>query len=183
MPKRKLPPNQDVIDMYDSGMSTGEIAEKCGVQPITVSCLLRRLGHKQRSAKEAAKVCAERGRTKKTSYWLGKTQPPAMVEKRVAAIRGDKHWLWKGGKDRRGYRRKVSKEQCELCGTCENLGIHHRDFDHYHDDPDNLQVLCVSCHMSLHKQAYWNAVHSGQMPPVGNAPIGWRREGKEVING
>jgi transposase-like protein len=51
MPKRKLPPNNEVIEMYDSGMSCGEIAEKCGVVYDTVYSLLKRIGHKTRNIK------------------------------------------------------------------------------------------------------------------------------------
>ena len=51
-----------------------------------------------------------------------------------------------------------------------------RLFDHYDNRPENLQVLCVSCHMSLHKRAYWEAIHNDEDPPVSNGPIGWDRE-------
>ncbi len=78
------------------------------------------------------------------------------------------------GKDSRLYRTKVKKEYCEQCHAVKNLGIHHKDFDHYNDVPDNLQVLCVSCHMSLHKKAYWDAIHSGKEPPHSNGRVGWK---------
>jgi len=180
MPKRKLPPNEEVVAMYRSGMSCGEIAEKCNVAPVTVTSLLRRIGEPRRSAAEAAQVRNERGRTKKVRYWQGKKQSPEMVEKRVSKIRGEKHYMWKGGKSRRAYRGIIEKEACEECTSRQNLGIHHRDFDHYNDEPENLQVLCVSCHMSLHKQAYWDAIHDGRTPPVSNGPIGWERNGGET---
>lgn len=177
MPPRKLPPNEQIIEMYDSGMSTGEIAEKFGVAPVTVSSLLWRIGHPMRSPKEAARLVVERGRYKPARYWQGKRQPAEMVERRVSKIRGENHWLWKGGDSRRPYRDVVEKVECDLCGTRENLGIHHRNFDHYDNEPSNLQVLCVGCHMSLHKQAYWDAIHAGEKPPLTNAPIGWKKEG------
>ncbi len=65
----------------------------------------------------------------------------------------------------------------DRCGTKKHLGLHHVDFDHYNDDPSNLAVLCVSCHMSLHKKAYWDAVHDGSEPRRSNGPVGWKKGG------
>lgn len=39
---------------------------------------------------------------------------------------------------------------CAKCGSAENLVIHHADFNHSNNDPNNLQCLCVSCHSKLH---------------------------------
>lgn len=176
MPNRKLPPNEEVIAMYRSGMSCGEIAERTGVAPITVTSLLRRLGEPRRTTQEAADLREQRGRGKPSRFWLGKKQPADMVERRTSKIRGEAHYLWKGGKSRRAYREAITKEVCSRCGAIENLGIHHKNLDHYDNDPSNLEVLCVSCHSSTHKQAYWDAVHAGQEPPKSNAPIGWSRK-------
>lgn len=175
MSKRKLPPNEIVIELYESGLSTGEIAEMHGVKPVTVVSLLTRIGHPRRSAKEAAILRVARGRAPRVAYWEGKKQPREMVERRISKIRGERHYLWKGGRSRRQYRGKVEKVLCDECGATLNLGIHHRNFDHYDNRPENLQVLCVSCHMSLHKQAYWDAVHKNEEPPRSNGPVGWRR--------
>lgn len=179
MPKRQLPPNETVISLYDNGLSSGEIAELFGVKPITVSSLLHRIGHPLRSPKEAAAIRKEHGRTKVTAYWTGKKQPREMVERRISKIRGEHHYLWKGGKSVRDYRKVVAKEVCATCGVESNLAIHHVNLDHYDNAPDNLIVLCVGCHASIHKQAYWDAIHAGIDPPSSNAPIGWDR-GREV---
>ena len=176
MPKRKLPPDQDVIKMYESGMSTGEIAECYSVSPVTVVSAFRRMGYRLRSSSDAAKLRVARGRADPPRYWEGKKQPPDMVEKRISKIRGPKHYLWKGGVSRRQYRDSITKVSCEGCTARSNLGIHHINFDHYDNRPENLQVLCVSCHMSLHKRAYWEAIHNDEDPPVSNGPIGWDRE-------
>lgn len=175
MPKRELPPNEKVIELYESGMSSGEIAEKYGVKPVTVISLLRRIGHPRRSIGEATRLAEKKGRRRRVRYWLGKKQPPEMVEKRTSKIRGSNHYLWKGGRHRRGYRGMVEKVECAECGARINLGVHHKNFDHYDNDPENLQVLCVSCHMSVHKQAYWDAIHEGREPPKSNGPVGWQR--------
>ena len=180
MPKRKLPKNEIIAELYDSGMSTGEIAELFGVVPCAVCGLLKRMGHKMRSAKEAAAITRSSGRLKTTRYWLGKKQPPEMVEKRASKIRGEAHYLWKGGKDPRRYRSVVEKTSCAKCGTTSNLGIHHVDLDHFNNSPDNLEVLCVSCHMALHKKAYWDAYHAGDAAPKSNGPVGWRHADKDA---
>jgi hypothetical protein len=175
MPNRKLPPNKELIEMYDLGMSCGEIAEKCNVKPVTVNSLFRRIGFKLRDAEEYNRLRSKRGRFRPAKYWQGKKQPPEMVEKRVAPIRGENHYLWKGGESLRPYRGKLIKEKCSNCGSKLNLCIHHKNLDHYDDRTDNLQVLCVSCHMSIHKKAYWDAYHKGDKLPKSNSPIGWKR--------
>ena len=176
MPKRKLPPNEIIIAEYQSGKSSGEIAEKYGVSPITVIGLLRRLNVPRRSTEEAAQIRHKSGRAKTPHYWTGKKQPAAMVEKRVSKIRGENHWLWKGGKDRRLYRDKIEKIKCASCGSKINLGVHHIDYDHYNDSPDNLQILCCSCHLSLHKTEYWKAKRQNKKPRRSNGPVGWNRQ-------
>jgi hypothetical protein len=74
------------------------------------------------------------------------------------------------------YKRTAKRERCAACGSSLNLSVHHQDFDHYNNNPENLQVLCVSCHMRLHKQAYWDAIHEGKIPQRSNGPIGWLRD-------
>jgi len=178
MPSRKLPPNAVVIADYRSGLSSGQIAERYGVKPITVLSLLRRIGEPRRPADEFNRLRVESGRTRAARYWQGKQQPREMVERRISKIRGENHWLWKGGtSDRREYRQVVEKESCVRCGVTERLAIHHLNGDHYDNRVENLQVLCLPCHSSVHKQAYWDAIHAGEMPPKSNAPIGWSRKG------
>lgn len=58
------------------------------------------------------------------------------------------------------YRRLIDKTACLRCQATENLCVHHRDEDHLNNDPANLEVLCMSCHSSLHKQAWWDAKNS-----------------------
>ncbi len=176
MPKRKLPSNETVIKEYREGYSTGEIAEKYNVVPSAVVSCLRRAGEPRRNNTEAQALAIKNKRNKPPFYWKGKRQPKELVEKRSAKIRGKNHYLWKGGKSRRNYRNVIKKVNCESCGIRNNLGIHHKNFDHYDNKADNLQVLCVSCHISLHKKEYWKAVKSGKTPKRSNGPIGWEYE-------
>ena len=163
-----------MIQMYQAGWSTQNIAVKAGVSDSLVCRRLKAAGVRIRTNSEAQILTYKKGR-EKTRYWKGKKVPPAIVERRAAGQRGEKHYLWKGGQSIRRYRGKVKKESCEVCKGRLNLGIHHKDFDHYNNDPTNLQVLCLFCHMSLHKKAYWDAKKAGKVPPKSNGPLGWNR--------
>ena len=176
MPNRKLPPNEIIVAEYRSGMSCGEIAELHNVRPVTVQSLLSRIGEPRRTNAEAAKIRTDRGRTNPSRFWLGKKQSPEMVEKRVSKIRGENHYLWKGGLTKRDYRKVIKKEQCVNCDSRQNLGIHHKDDDHYNNVPENLEVLCVSCHLSLHKTAYWSAIKNGDVLPKSTGQSHWKPE-------
>jgi len=39
---------------------------------------------------------------------------------------------------------------CEICGSIGNIDIHHKDFNHQNNNPDNLMLVCRSCHMKIH---------------------------------
>ena len=177
MPNRILPPNDVLKEMYESPMSSREIADALGANLHTVHSALTRVpGLVMRSQSEAQKLAFARGK-KPARFWLGKKQPPEMVEKRVSKIRGERHYLWSGGKSRREYRNKVKKEKCSSCGARTNLCIHHVNYDHYDNAPENLHVFCVSCHLGLHKTAYWAALRNGTTPPRSTAPSHWKKGG------
>lgn len=48
------------------------------------------------------------------------------------------------------------ENKCECCGLSEWMGkpipleLHHKDFNHYNNSLDNLQILCANCHMQAH---------------------------------
>jgi len=70
-------------------------------------------------------------------------------------------------KDTVVYRQLIKKEKCIKCGTTENLLIHHKDLDHFNNSLSNLEVMCLSCHMRLHKTLNHKGIKS-------NAPAHWR---------
>jgi len=177
--KRKLPQPDVLKTMYESGMSSGEIARKLNANVNTVLSALRAIPDLvRRSNSEAQRLAFAHGKTP-SRFWKGKKQPRDMVERRASKIRGENHWLWKGGKDRRGYRSVVKKQKCDACGARVNLCIHHIDFDHFNDDPENLRVLCLSCHMSLHKAYYWDCKRRGVEPKRSTGPCHWRSAEKK----
>lgn len=52
------------------------------------------------------------------------------------------------------YRQKCLNEkgeQCDNCGSTENIEVHHIDGDRTNDDLDNLLPLCRDCHSRLHR--------------------------------
>lgn len=50
----------------------------------------------------------------------------------------------------------IKENKCECCGLSMWMGkpipleLHHKDFNHYNNDLDNLQILCANCHMQFH---------------------------------
>lgn len=52
--------------------------------------------------------------------------------------------------------RGIKEDKCECCGLSEWMGnpipleLHHKDFNHYNNSLDNLQILCANCHMQAH---------------------------------
>lgn len=88
---------------------------------------------------------------------------------------GKRNGRYKDGTQARPYRDLVVKKQCEKCGTKERLCVHHRNNNHFDNRPENLGVLCHSCHMSHHKTEYWKARRAGVEYEKGNGPVGWRR--------
>ncbi len=42
--------------------------------------------------------------------------------------------------------------KCELCDSENNLQVHHKDFDSSNNASSNAQVLCLTCHIHIHKK-------------------------------
>lgn len=73
---------------------------------------------------------------------------------------GEQNGRFKDGTESTLYRQMVEKRQCLRCETTENLCVHHKDDNHTNNTPSNLEVLCMSCHSRMHKQAWWDARNS-----------------------
>lgn len=51
------------------------------------------------------------------------------------------------------YREKCLNEKgesCEVCGTDENIVVHHIDGDRENNDLENLAPVCLNCHHAIH---------------------------------
>ena len=74
-------------------------------------------------------------------------------ERQVSALRkyhhnkGDNSKILKPDTDR--YQ-KHKTSTCAICGTNDQLEVHHIDKDHKNHDPDNLLTVCESCHQRIH---------------------------------
>jgi hypothetical protein len=52
---------------------------------------------------------------------------------------------------RKRAQRKFAAERCEFCGSTEKrLSRHHKDGNSQNNDPNNIAILCLGCHSSLH---------------------------------
>lgn len=57
-------------------------------------------------------------------------------------------------------REKYKEEKCELCGNITWLGykipleLHHKDFNHWNNNLNNLMIVCPNCHAYLHNNTY-----------------------------
>lgn len=45
----------------------------------------------------------------------------------------------------------LNKKTCELCGKSGKMDVHHKDENYKNNEVENLQVLCRSCHMKIHR--------------------------------
>jgi 5-methylcytosine-specific restriction endonuclease McrA len=66
---------------------------------------------------------------------------------------GAEHPNWKGGINADYYRRvgfEAHGKACQRCGSTRHLNVHHKNEDRYDSDPQNLEVLCRSCHNKAH---------------------------------
>lgn len=81
-----------------------------------------------------------------------------------AKAKGKKQKQWDGdykgynqkGKNNNNYTyglgmyRQYKKSKCEICGSTENLLVHHRDHNRKNNEPENLQTVCKRCHQIHH---------------------------------
>lgn len=110
-------------------------------------------------------------RSMKTRYYCSK-------ECMTKDYRGDKVYLWKGGKSREPYpisfdnqiKRQIRERDgyhCQLCGLSvedciRDLNVHHIDYDKNNLDLSNLIALCGYCHSRTNfKRAYWPILLKG----------------------
>lgn len=78
------------------------------------------------------------------------------VQSKSHGRRGEHNGRFKDGTQSTLYRTMVAKDSCAKCGTADDLCIHHKDENHTNNEPGNLEVLCMSCHSSKHRQEWWD---------------------------
>lgn len=77
------------------------------------------------------------------------------IKSRSRANYGKRNGSYKDGTESTLYRLMIQKDKCATCAATERLVIHHKNFDHYDNHLENLQVLCESCHNRLHRKEWW----------------------------
>jgi len=68
---------------------------------------------------------------------------------------------WKGGISQDYYRRIAFENLpnlCEICGSLNQLRVHHKDQNRLNNDLNNLMIVCKSCHNKIHEK--WKNLHS-----------------------
>jgi len=181
-------------EMYSEGKSLKDIATQFNVSASGVHKALRRLGVTIRPKPTTDKWNARKEELEYLTYiqdlsqtsigeYYGVSQGSVFkamkrlgIKARNRGSRGPRNGHYKDGKHSRLYRLMIEKDRCAKCGCTDKLGIHHKNNDHYDNHLENLQVLCNSCHMSITKQAWWDAKKAGLNTPKGNGPLGWRRK-------
>lgn len=95
---------------------------------------------------------------------------------RIAHLpRGEDHHNWKGGITDRPHKiraiienKKKQIGKCEECGSTEKLEGHHiKEWSKYPElryEPDNIQILCHSCHANKHPDIAFTGKAQGRRP-------------------
>lgn len=102
-------------------------------------------------------ICGNEKIAKTRNLKYGKTKScgciSAACDRRKAAIVKERNRVKKSGWINRALIR--AKNQCEACGTSENLAVHHilpfAGYPEYRTDDENSCVLCHHCHWGVHR--------------------------------
>ena len=188
------PEQEKLVTLYQTGKSCRAVGDELGMSPQSVSETLKRLGVKARPKRDRTLWDSRKEEIEHLYYVENMSQRQiaeyfnshealvGRVMKRLGIQRlstgrrkGKSHHNFKHGKESRLYRTVITKDKCRNCGATENLGIHHKNDDHYDNRLENLEVLCNSCHMSETKRKWWAAKKAGLPLPKSNAPTGWTK--------
>ncbi len=60
--------------------------------------------------------------------------------------------FWQGRTFYQNYAKENLIQECNKCECNEQLVVHHKDTNHFNNISENLEILCRSCHISLHYQ-------------------------------
>ena len=85
------------------------------------------------------------------------------IQPRSRANHGPRNGRFRDGKASTIYRAMIAKAACLQCAATTNLCVHHKDGVHTNNTPDNLEVLCMSCHSRMHKSDWWRSRKAGQL--------------------
>jgi len=119
-----------LIKEYNKKLSQQEIANNLN---INVSIVQRHF--KKYNLKSRKNIIGEEHHSYKHGLYSEKTNPKNCTRHR---------------------RLNIKKGKCELCNKIKKyMDIHHIDFNHLNNNKNNLQILCHSCHSTLHRNYEW----------------------------
>lgn len=113
------------------------------------------------------KYCAYCGkRMSRTRFYSGRLEDLSAFMRRKYCCRGcmRKAFVKVGNDTKQKYRpahfsayrhayEVLGKEKkCEMCGSKKNIDVHHIDGNYQNNTPENLMILCRSCHMKIHRK-------------------------------
>lgn len=117
---------------------------------------------------------SEKTRKKISQATRGIKRSEEFKQRMSRRVSGEGHPNWQGGKSyeiyplgwNRTYKEQIRRRdeyKCQLCRVPEiecsrRLHIHHKDLNKQNIEPDNLESLCLSCHIKLHwklKKNWW----------------------------
>lgn len=90
-----------------------------------------------------------KGFQKENKEWKKQSFNQEWKDKISLSKMNEKNPQWKGGISQDFYR-KFLKKNCEICNKEAKI-IHHLDKDRQNNKKENLQSLCYSCHLFIHK--------------------------------
>jgi 5-methylcytosine-specific restriction endonuclease McrA len=109
--------------------------------------------HSYRSASTRPEVAA-----KIQDWWT----PERREARRQAMLAKNPDARYHGLSAREAKRIRDRVGSCQECGATGRLDIHHKDGDKQNQSPENLTVLCRSCHMQVHAErgeTGWDVYH------------------------
>jgi 5-methylcytosine-specific restriction endonuclease McrA len=69
----------------------------------------------------------------------------------------EKNKNWKGGATRYrklAFERYNLEKICSVCGSIENIIVHHIDENRRNNAIENFQIMCNPCHTSHHRKGF-----------------------------
>jgi hypothetical protein len=88
---------------------------------------------------------------------------------------------------RRTYALFIGENRCSVCGKDSGrLDVHHIDFNEQNNNPENLKLLCRSCHMKTHRVIKTCSVENCDRPVKGHGYCDkhyqrWKKYGDPLI--